>query len=80
MQISTEPNEPPLTSFWAAEMMQDFFLHSDTHLPFLFIHHMKLLLTEPGLHLSCVEEVLLSLVHGIKDQLPPFSFHPEKAP
>lgn len=68
-------NEPPFSSFWAAEMTR-----SDTHLPFLFIHHMKLLLTEPGLHLSCVEEVLLSLVHGIQDQLPPLRFHPEKAP
>lgn len=38
---------------------------SDTHLPFLFIHHVELLFTQPGLHLGCVKEVLLSLVHGI---------------
>lgn len=36
MQITTEltlnsPNEPPFTSFWAAEMMQDFFFCVQTH-------------------------------------------------
>lgn len=41
---------------------------------------MELLLTQPGLHLSRVEEVLLSLVQGVKDQLLPLSLNPEEAP
>lgn len=41
---------------------------------------MQLLLTQPGLDLGCIEVVLLGLVHGIQDQLPPLSLGPKQSP
>lgn len=56
------------------------FRPSHTHLPLLLVHHMELLLAQPGLHLGRVKVVLLGLVHGIQDQLPPFGLNPEETP
>lgn len=55
-------------------------IHTHTHLAVLLVHHVQLLLTQPGLHLGRVEEVLLRLVHGVQDQLPPLSLDPQEAP
>lgn len=41
---------------------------------------MQLLLAQPGLNLGGVEVVLLGLVHGVQDQLPPLSLGPEQSP
>lgn len=54
--------------------------HTHTHLPLLLIHHMQLLLAQPGFHFSCIKIVLLRLVHGIQKQLPSLSLGPEHSP
>lgn len=53
-------------------------LHTD--LPLLLVHHVQLLLAQPGLHLGRVKVVLLGLVHSIQDELPPLSLSPEQTP
>lgn len=54
--------------------------HPHTHLALLLVHHVQLLLAQPGLHLRRVEEVLLRLVHGVQDQLPPLRLGPQQTP
>lgn len=56
------------------------FRQSHTHLPLLLVHHVQLLLTQPGFHLGRVKVVLLGLVHGVQDQLPPLGLGPEQSP
>lgn len=56
------------------------FRHLHTHLPLLLVHHVQLLLAQPGLHLSCVKVVLLGLVHGVQKQLSPLRLSPEQVP
>lgn len=56
------------------------FKQSHTHLPLLLVHHVQLLLAQPGFHLSCVKVVLLGLVHGVQHQLPPLGLGPEQSP
>lgn len=41
---------------------------------------MQLLFAQPGLHLGRVKVVLLGLVHGVQDQLPPLGLGPEQSP
>lgn len=41
---------------------------------------MQFLFAQPGLHLGCVEVVLLGLVHGVQNQLPPLGLGPEQTP
>lgn len=41
---------------------------------------MQLLLAQPGLDLGRIEVVLLGLVHGVQDQLPPLGLGPKQSP